>query len=80
MFVDGTYLFLSNRDIKQLFLTVNEELTHFQTWFNSNKLSLNIGKTKYSLFPLTHLLMQIDFLYVYQNWSLTIQLLREKIQ
>ena len=50
MFADDTNLFLSNRDIKQLFLRVNQELTHFQTWFNANKLSLNTGKTKYSFF------------------------------
>ena len=50
MFADDTYLFLSNRDIKQLFLTVNEELTHSQTCFNSNKLSRNTGKTKYGFF------------------------------
>ena len=45
MFADDTNLFLSNINIKRLFLTVNKELTHFQTWFNAIKLSLNKGKT-----------------------------------
>ena len=29
---------------------VNDELNKIYEWFNANKLSLNAGKTKYSLF------------------------------
>ena len=50
MFADDTNLFYSARCIKQLFSTMNHELTYFQTWFNANKLSLNVTKTKYSFF------------------------------
>ena len=35
---------------KNLFETMNEELRKVATWFKTNKLSLNISKTKYSLF------------------------------
>ena len=51
MFADDTNLFYSHNNIKQLFQIVNQELKQIQTWFNANKLSLNLTKTKYS--PIT---------------------------
>ena len=33
-----------------LFSMVSDELENIYEWFNANKLSLNAGKTKYSLF------------------------------
>ena len=50
MFADDTNFFYSNKNIKLLYKTVNEELARIQIWFNVNKLSLNIAKTKYSFF------------------------------
>ena len=50
MFADDTNLFFSHKDIKELFRTVNFELEKICTWFKANKLSLNEGKTKYTLF------------------------------
>ena len=50
MFADDTNLFYSHYDIKILFNTVNEELKKLVIWFTSNKLSLNIKKTKYTFF------------------------------
>ena len=50
MFADDTNFFYSNKNIKQLFHVMNQELLNIQTWFNANKLSLNITKTKYSFF------------------------------
>ena len=50
MFADDTNFFYSNKNIKLLCKTVNEELARIQIWFNVNKLSLNIAKTKYSFF------------------------------
>ena len=46
MFADDTNLFYSHANIKTLFKTVNEELSHLSEWFASNKLSLNTEKTK----------------------------------
>ena len=43
-------LFYSNNDIETLFLTVNIELGKISEWFKSNKLSLSIKKTNYTLF------------------------------
>ena len=47
MFADDTNLFYSHHNIKELFTTVNKELQKLGDWFTSNKLSLNIKKTKY---------------------------------
>ena len=53
MFTDDTNLFISDSNIENLFETMNEELRKVANWFKANKLSLNISKTKYSLFHST---------------------------
>ena len=50
MFADDTNLFYAEENIKTLFDTVNIELQKIRQWFMSNKLSLNVTKTKYSFF------------------------------
>ena len=50
MFADDTNFFLSHRNIKELFTLMNTELEKFNVWFKANKLSLNAGKTKFTLF------------------------------
>ncbi|XP_065665719.1 uncharacterized protein LOC136087141 [Hydra vulgaris] len=51
---DDTNLFYSSKDISKLFQTVNKELEKLTQWFKSNKLSLNISKSKYTLFHRLH--------------------------
>ena len=43
-------IFFMSTKITKLFATVNEELMNINYWFMANKLSLNVGKTKYLLF------------------------------
>ena len=50
MFADDTNLFFSHSDINILFEKINKELTNVSNWFNANKLSLNVQKTKFSFF------------------------------
>ena len=50
MFADGTNFFYSHKNIKGLFYTVNSELEKISQWFKANKLSINIKKTKFTLF------------------------------
>ena len=50
MFVDDTNLFMPGRNIDTLFSSVNKELKYVTEWFQANRLSLNVKKTKYSLF------------------------------
>ena len=49
LFADDTNLFYSH-NIKELFRTVNAELSHLNDWSCANKWSLNTDKTKYVLF------------------------------
>ena len=52
VFVSHTNLSLifSHKDIKYLFTVVKKELGSMKDWLTANKLSLNVGKTKYSFF------------------------------
>ena len=50
MFADDTNPFYSHNNVKELFRTMNVELSHLNDWFGANKLSLNTDKTKYVLF------------------------------
>ena len=50
MLADDTNLFLSHKNIDTLFVIMNVELENVSMWFKSNKLSLNVDKTKWSLF------------------------------
>ena len=50
MFADDTNLFLSHKNVKEMFKLMNEELEKFNIWFKANKLSLNTDKTKFTLF------------------------------
>ena len=48
MFTDDTNLLFNDKDMKHLFTVVKKELVNIKDWFTSNKLSLNVEKTKYS--------------------------------
>ena len=50
MFADDTNLFYSHNNIKILFKNENDELEKNSQWFKVNKLSLNEGKTQFTLF------------------------------
>ena len=50
MFADDTNLFYSHDNIKVLFKNAKDELEKVSQWFKANKLSLNQGKTKFTLF------------------------------
>ena len=43
----------SHSNVKELFTTLNAELSHLNDWFCANKLSLNTDKSKYVLFHKT---------------------------
>ena len=50
LFADDTTLQLEADSIDQLFSTATTELVKIQEWFSSNKLTLNIKKTKFMIF------------------------------
>jgi len=53
MFADDTNLFFSGNDIDPLAKSVKLELEKITGCFKTNKLSLNIKKTHFILFPTT---------------------------
>ena len=50
MYADDTNLFRTRKDISYLLEMANLKLERINQWFISNKLSLNVSKTKYSSF------------------------------
>ena len=50
LYADDTSAFTSHENIQTLNNTINTGLTQLNTWFNTNKLSLNHKKTNYMLF------------------------------
>ena len=50
MFADDTNLFISGINVDDLFSDMNCKLNKIFLWFKTNKLSINLTKTKYSLF------------------------------
>ena len=50
LFADDTNLFRSGTDIELLCESINNELIKINSWFKSNKLSLNISKTNFIVF------------------------------
>ena len=50
MFANDINFFFEHSNINTLFKIVNDELIKISEWFSANKLSLNVGKTKFLLF------------------------------
>ena len=50
MFADDTNFFISDENIGELFQQMNKELKSVSTWIKANKLSINIDKTKWTVF------------------------------
>jgi len=50
LFADDTALSMSSSDLDYLFRVANIELCKAAEWFNTNKLTLNVSKTKYIVF------------------------------
>ena len=68
MFADDTKLLLSNKDInylKILFNAMNVELQKLSIWFKTNKISLNLRKTKRTLFHSQEKNILLQMIYSY---------------
>ena len=61
-FADDTNLFYSHRNSHTLVDIVNRELVHVSHWIRSNKLSINIQKTKYIIFSNTLESLPLDII------------------
>ena len=78
MFADDTNLFFSSSNIKTLLATANYELEKISLWFIANRLSLNVEKTKYTLFYKKSVRDNIPLKRPDLKWLTT--LLKEQIQ
>ena len=59
LFADDTTLQLSGSNLSDLYAKANIELSKAQKWFEANRLTLNVKKTKYILFRTTS--MTVEF-------------------
>ena len=50
LFADDTNVFVSGKNISELVIVLNRELSKLVTWLQVNKLSLNVKKTHYMVF------------------------------
>ena len=50
LFANDTNIFCSGENLKQLLEDNTKEMSTVKTWFDKNKLSLNLNKTKVMLF------------------------------
>lgn len=60
LFADDTSLYLSGQDMKQLQRSIEDGLSRIKSWFDINKLSVNLNKTKYIIFTNRKVTNQID--------------------
>ena len=54
LFADDKNVIYRSQSYETLNKIINEELAVISTWFNENKLALNISKTKFMIFHLKH--------------------------
>ena len=50
LFADDTNMFCTGEDIQQLMQVLSVEMDKYKLWFDRNKLSLNLNKTKFMVF------------------------------
>ena len=50
LFADDTNIFCSGKNLEQLVENIENEMHKLKTWFDKNKLSLNLSKTQLMLF------------------------------
>ena len=64
LFADDTNIFCSGGNLQELLRMITTEMCKIKNWFDRNKLSLNLSKTKLMLFGYhkinTHALIQVD--------------------
>ena len=68
-FADDTTVYTSGSNLNQVFHAVNNDIMHIQQWLVSNKLYLNVDKTKYMLFSPNHKLTKPNNLNITINNS-----------
>ena len=60
LFPDDTGFLKSSSNLHQLFSSANVELSKPACWFQANKLTLNVSKTKFILFRKKYAILRIN--------------------
>ena len=61
LFADDTNILFSHNDLNQLMEIANNELKKLSSWFQANKLSINIKKSNFILFKTKQNKQKLDF-------------------
>ena len=64
LFADDTTFQMCHKDLKTLFELANAELVKASEWFKTNKLTLNVKKTKYILFRKTNMKLNLNDMFL----------------
>ncbi len=62
LFADDTNTFCKGDDIHQLLKVITTEMCKMKQWFDNNKLSLNLSKTKFMVFGNRKITMDIELI------------------
>ena len=49
LYADGMNLLVGNKSLKKSIMVLNKELARLEEWFQANKLTVNLSKTKFIL-------------------------------
>ena len=60
LFADDTNVFFSHNDLSILNNMINVELAKLSEWFKANKLSINVSKSKYTIFKSRQKRLTVD--------------------
>lgn len=60
LYADDTSIYCSGNELQRLMTTVQDELKVLNKWFDNNKLSMNLTKTKYIIFGTKKIKNQIN--------------------
>ena len=61
LFADDTSLHMNDKNLRELESRANKELKEVERWFRTNKMFLNVKKTKYMLFGLPRSMLNEPF-------------------
>ena len=67
MFADDSSLFLSGPNLDELMLKVKKAIIEVKAWIDTNKLSLNLGKTKYMIFTKREIIRKYDYISISES-------------
>ena len=71
LFADDTSIFYSHKNLKNVKITLNNELIKVSEWLIANKLTLNVSKSNFVIFhpPQRKLTQTLHYISMPRNWN-----------